>query len=145
MVNWPQVSIELPVGYSQCFGCGQDNPVGLKLKFEVDGKGIKAIFTADERYQGWPGYLHGGIVGCLLDEVMSNVTYLQGIKCVTVKFESRLRRMTPINVPLTIYSHITRKTRKVIECASTMKLADGTVIAEGKATHFVIDTHKGGE
>jgi acyl-coenzyme A thioesterase PaaI-like protein len=92
MGNWPQVSIDLPEGYSQCFGCGQDNPIGLKMKFEPDGKGIKAIFTADERYQGWPGYLHGGIVGCLLDEVMSNAAYIQGIRCVTAKFESRLKR-----------------------------------------------------
>jgi hypothetical protein len=43
MVNWPQVALDLPEGYSQCFGCGQDNPIGLKLKFEPDGKGVKAI------------------------------------------------------------------------------------------------------
>lgn len=142
MSNWPQVSIDIPEGYAKCFGCGQENPIGLKLKFEPDGKGIKAVFTADERYQGWPGYLHGGIVGCLLDEVMSNVTYLQGIRCITVKLETRLKQLIPIGIPLTITSHITRKTRKVIDCVSTVKLPDGTVVAEGSATHFVIDTQK---
>ena len=142
MGNWPQVSIDLPEGYSQCFGCGQDNPIGLKLKFEPDGKGIKSVFIADERYQGWPGYMHGGIVACLLDEIMGNVTYLQGIKCITAKIETRLRQLIPIGVPLTITAHINRKTRKVIDCSSTVKLPDGTVVAEGSATHFVIDVQR---
>jgi acyl-coenzyme A thioesterase PaaI-like protein len=142
MTNWPQVSIDIPDGYAECFGCGQDNPIGLKLKFEPDGKGIKAICTPDERYQGWPGYLHGGIVGCLLDEVMSNVTYQQGIRCVTAKYETRLRQLIPIGVTLTITSHTTRKTRKVIDCVSAVKLPDGTIVAEGSATHFVIDVQR---
>ncbi len=143
MGNWPQVAIDLPEGYSQCFGCGQDNPIGLKLKFEPDGKGIKAIFTPDERYQGWPGYLHGGIVGCLLDEAMSNAASSQGIRCVTARFETRLKRLIPIGIPLSIASHVTRKTRKVIECVSAVRLQDGTVVAEGTATHFVIDVQRG--
>ena len=143
MGNWPQVAIDLPEGYSQCFGCGQDNPIGLKLKFEPDGKGVKAIFTPDERYQGWPGYLHGGIVGCLLDEVMSNAAVSEGVRCVTARFESRLKSLIPIGIPLIITSHTTRKTRKVIECASAVRLQDGTVVAEGSATHFVIDVQRG--
>jgi acyl-coenzyme A thioesterase PaaI-like protein len=142
MGNWPQVVIDLPEGYSQCFGCGQDNPIGLKLKFEPDGKGIKAIFTPDERYQGWPGYLHGGIVGCLLDEVMSNAATSQGVRCVTARIETRLKRLIPINIPLVITSHVTRKTRKVIDCASAVRLQDGTIVAEGNATHFVADIQK---
>jgi acyl-coenzyme A thioesterase PaaI-like protein len=145
MVNWPQVSIDLPESYRHCFGCGTDNPIGLKLKFEPDGKGIKSVFTPDERYQGWPGYLHGGIVGCLLDEVMSNAAYQQGIRCITAKYEARLKRLIPIGEPLTITSHITRKTRKVIECTSAVKLSDGTVAAEGNATHFVIDVKSNGK
>jgi acyl-coenzyme A thioesterase PaaI-like protein len=142
MSNWPQILINLPENYRHCFGCGVDNPIGLKLKFEPDGKGIKSIFTPDERYQGWPGYLHGGIAGCLLDEVMSNAAYQQGIRCVTAKYEARLTRLIPIGVPLTITSNITRRTRKVIECASTIKLPDGTIVAEGNATQFVIDVQR---
>jgi ABC-type lipopolysaccharide export system ATPase subunit len=56
--------------------------------------------------------------------------------------ETRLKQMIPIGIPLVITSHITRKTRKVIDCASTVQLPDGTVVAEGSATHFVIDTQR---
>jgi hypothetical protein len=85
MASWPQISIDLPPGYGGCFGCGQDNPIGLKMKFTPDGEGVRSVVKLDERYQGWPGYLHGGIVGCLLDEAMSHAALATGAHCITAK------------------------------------------------------------
>lgn len=131
--------MNVPEGYSKCFGCGQDNPHGLKLKFTPEGKGVKAVFMPDERYQGWPGYLHGGIVGCLLDEAVGYAASVTGVRCVTAKFEMRLKRLTPINGPLTVTGHIVKKTRKVIQSTAEVSLADGTVMAEASATQFVVE------
>lgn len=138
MSNWPQVVLNLEPGYGGCFGCGSQNPIGLKLKFQRDISGSRAEFTATEHYQGWPGYLHGGIAGLLLDEVMSNAAAAGGVPCVTAKYETRLKKLIPINQPLTISARITRRTRKVIECVSEITLRDGTVAAEGSATHFIV-------
>ncbi|MDP2919047.1 MAG: PaaI family thioesterase [Dehalococcoidia bacterium] len=137
---WPQVSMNVPEGYSKCFGCGQDNPHGLKLKFAPEGQGVKAVFTPDERYQGWPGYLHGGIVGCLLDEAVGYAASSTGVRVVTAKLEIRLKRLTPINGPLTVTGYIVKKTRKVMRSAAVVSLADGTVVAEADATQFVVET-----
>ncbi len=142
MVTWPQVNIELPPGYSLCFGCGADNTIGLKLKFQPDKNGVRADFMPSEQYQGWPGYLHGGIIGCLLDEAMSNAASSQGIRCVTARYEVRLKRLVPISEPLVVTASITKKTRKVIECVSSVSLKDGTIVAEGNATHFVMNEPK---
>ena len=73
---------------------------------------------------------------------MGNAAYVQGIQCVTARYEVRLKQLIPLGMPLTIYSHISRKTRKVIECTSAVKLPDGTVVAEGNATHFVINVQR---
>jgi len=140
MGMWPQVSIDLPPGYGLCFGCGQDNPIGLKMKFGPDGKGVKTIFTADRRFQGWPGYVHGGIVSCLLDEAVSHASATAGVRCVTARLNTRLKRLIPVDVPLVITAHVTRKTRKVIECTAMICMPDGAIAAEGTATHFVINT-----
>ena len=137
MGTWPQINMNLPDGYSKCFGCG---PIGLKLKFHEEGEGVKAEFTAGEQYQGWPGYLHGGIVGCLLDEAMSYAVLFAGQHCITAEFKVRLKRLTPINEPLVITSSITKKTRKVIECISAISLSDGTILAEGSAKQFIVDS-----
>ena len=52
-----------------CFVCGKDNPIGLKLRFDWDGKTARAEFTPTELYQGWQGVVHGGIIAVMLDEV----------------------------------------------------------------------------
>ncbi|MFC1962064.1 PaaI family thioesterase, partial [Chloroflexota bacterium] len=71
MVIMPRVSVNTDMSDGLCFGCGQNNPIGLKLKFKKDGDGVRTEFTPGESYQGWPGMVHGGIIGCLLDEAMA--------------------------------------------------------------------------
>ena len=51
-----------------CFLCGIGNPIGLKLKFYTDDEGrCIAHFRPRPEHQGYPGYLHGGIISALLD------------------------------------------------------------------------------
>ncbi|GAI55712.1 unnamed protein product, partial [marine sediment metagenome] len=35
------------------FACGEDNPIGLKLKPVYDGEKVRAEFTPGEYHQGW--------------------------------------------------------------------------------------------
>lgn len=43
-----------------CFGCGPANPDGLHLAFRDDGEAVRASFTPDERFSGWPGVMNAG-------------------------------------------------------------------------------------
>ena len=141
MTTWPQILIDVDRNYSMCFGCGQNNPIGLKLDFRQDGKNARAEFTPTEVYQGWPGLVHGGILVCMLDEAMGWVVMLQGINCVTAEIQAKLKRPVPVNEPLVITSSITKKTRKLIKSRAAISLKDGTLIAEGTATQFVVDSN----
>ena len=67
MITEPQISITIS---DLCFGCGQNNPIGLKLKFKWDGKTAKAEFTPNKFHQGWSDIIHGGITTTILDEAM---------------------------------------------------------------------------
>lgn len=140
MTTWPQVVIDDAMGYRQCFGCGQDNPIGLKLNFQQDGKTARAEFTPTEFYQGWPGLVHGGIIVCLLDEAMGWVVLFEGIHCVTAEIQVKLRRPASIGEPLRITSSITKKSRKLVKTQAAIFLQDGTLIAEGTGTHFVANS-----
>ncbi|TMJ13562.1 MAG: PaaI family thioesterase, partial [Bacillati bacterium ANGP1] len=42
-----------------CFACGQDNPIGLRLRFTTEGDAVRAEFTPGVQYQGYDGVLHG--------------------------------------------------------------------------------------
>ena len=140
MKTWPQISIDTEKSLAMCFGCGQDNPIGLKLNFKWDNKTVRAEFTPNKFHQGWSGTVHGGIIGCLLDEAMSYAPYFEGIHCITAKMQVRIRRPALIDEPLIITSSTIKKTRKLVETKAAISLKDGTLIAEGIATQFVINT-----
>ena len=143
MKNWPQISVDTEKGYSLCFGCGQDNPIGLKLSFQWDGKTARAEFTPTKFYQSWSGLVHGGILTCILDEAMGYAALFEGMNCVTAKMQVKLRGLASIDEPLIITSSTIKKTRKLVETKAAISLKDGTLIAEGTATQFVTSTRVG--
>ena len=54
-----------------CFGCGVDNPYGLHMQFQSDGKKVVSRLTVPEHLCGWDDIIHGGIVATIHDEMMS--------------------------------------------------------------------------
>jgi acyl-coenzyme A thioesterase PaaI-like protein len=139
----PKVTLNTDLNEGFCFGCGQNNPIGLKLNFTRDGDVIRTEFTPDKAHQGWPGLLHGGILGCLLDEAMSNIAYATGNTCLTASIEIRLRQPVKVEVPLVITAWVTRQRKKLIETAGQACLKDGTVIAESTAKQFIAENKAG--
>jgi uncharacterized protein (TIGR00369 family) len=53
-----------------CFVCGESNPVGLKLRFETDGRLVQTRFTPLPHHVGFKQTIHGGLIATLLDEIM---------------------------------------------------------------------------
>jgi acyl-coenzyme A thioesterase PaaI-like protein len=58
---------------SNCFGCSPSNANGLQLSFRRDIDEVWADVELDERFESYPGVIHGGIVATVLDEAMGNV------------------------------------------------------------------------
>jgi len=143
MVALPRVTLNAELDEGFCFGCGRRNPIGLKLKFARDGDGIRTEFTPDKVYQGWPGLLHGGILGTLLDEAMSNIAYDTGSTCLTASINIRIRQPVKVEVPLVITARITRHRIRLIETEGQVCLKDGTIIAESTAKQFVAQNTAG--
>lgn len=140
MVNLPQVSINTDMSDSLCFGCGRNNPFGLKLNFKWDGKTARAEFIPTKFYQGWPGVVHGGIITCMLDEAIGYAAHFEGINCVTAKMQIKFNRPALVDELLVITSSLTRNTRRLIEAKASIFSQDGILVAEGSATHIVIET-----
>jgi acyl-coenzyme A thioesterase PaaI-like protein len=139
MVIIPKVTLNTDLNEGYCFGCGANNPMGLKLKFTRDGETLRTEYKPDKMHQGWPGLLHGGILATLLDEIMSNVAYTTGKTCLTA--EMSLRQRAPVNIDdtLVITAWITRQRSKIIETAGKVCLKDGTLVAESTAKQFIAE------
>lgn len=63
--------------YPGCFGCGEANPIGLKLEgIEEDGT-ILITHDPPSHAQGGPGVVHGGYLAALADEAIGMATMTQ--------------------------------------------------------------------
>jgi uncharacterized protein (TIGR00369 family) len=119
-----------------CFVCGVSNPVGLGLAFyeEEPGK-VRADWTADERYQSYPGVVHGGIVASALDETAGR-TVMGGETTrfmVTVTLHVKYRRPVPVGQPLRLRGQLTRDLGRLARARAQLILPDGEIAAEAEA------------
>lgn len=81
-----------------CFGCGDDNDVGLGLRFSVEPPGLVASFSPKPQHRGAPGLLHGGLAATCLDETMGALgVALDGGGWVTATLDLRYRRPVPLD------------------------------------------------
>jgi acyl-coenzyme A thioesterase PaaI-like protein len=117
-----------------CFACGQANPIGLRLRFEDDGDGIRAEFTPGAQYQGYDGILHGGIIAAALDDAMANLFHRLGRETVTARLEIRYRREAPIGRRLVVTARTTAEHGRMFTAEATLALPDGTCLAEARGT-----------
>jgi acyl-coenzyme A thioesterase PaaI-like protein len=121
-----------------CMICGVENQAGLRARFFVLENGeLLGVFTPRLEHQGYPGRLHGGIVGAILDETIGRaVNMAHGDTWgVTVKFTVRLRKPIPLEGEIKAVGRITRDTSRVFAGTGEIVLADGTVAAEAEGTY----------
>lgn len=118
-----------------CFACGKENPIGLKLNFEVDRKlrTIKTEFIPSKSYQGYKDITHGGIISTVLDEAMVKLALGLGINAVTASMDIRFRKPLFVGERVKISAEFLKEIKRVIEAKASAIKDDGTVIAEAKA------------
>jgi acyl-coenzyme A thioesterase PaaI-like protein len=106
-----------------CFICGLENPVGLHLHiYEVEPGVIETTYIAPEHFQGYPGVLHGGIVGAILDE-MAGRSHMGSDPndprfMFTAKLEVKYRQNVPIGKPLKIVGKAGKSKSRMAEAWS---------------------------
>ncbi|HWI50817.1 MAG TPA: hotdog domain-containing protein [Symbiobacteriaceae bacterium] len=113
----------------QCFGCGEENRLGLRLNIRLVGDRTEAEFTPIPEFQGAPGVAHAGVVAAALDEVMSQLIYSQLQLAVTRKIEVTYRR--PLRVGQTYYfsARIVKQNAKIIAARAEARDSEGNQVA----------------
>ena len=122
--------------YGNCFVCGEKNPGGLQLSFQIDEEKqtLKTIFVGKPVFQGYDGIVHGGIISTLVDEAMAKLAYELGYNAVTASLEVRFKKPAPILEPLLVYGEITEVKRKIVKAKAAITREDGTILAVGTST-----------
>jgi acyl-coenzyme A thioesterase PaaI-like protein len=120
-----------------CFTCGLKNQSGLKASFfELENKELVAIISPREEHQGYPGRLHGGIAGAILDETIGRAILIldENVWGVTVELNTKFLKPIPLNEQLRVVGRITRDTKRIFEGTGEILLSNGdiAVSASGK-------------
>jgi len=123
-----------------CFGCGDDNSIGLHLRFTPDGGGVKASFVPAPEHQGFHDVVHGGIISSVLDEAMAWATAHAGVWAVTGEMRVRFRRPLNIGEPTTVTARVSGARRRLVTTAAELVLdRDHLPIATASATFVKVD------
>jgi uncharacterized protein (TIGR00369 family) len=127
-----------------CFGCGKNNPEGMRLKFTLDEARNSFVcrFRLDKRYTGPPGHAHGGIIATILDEAMGKVNKLRHVIALTSQITVNYLKPVPLNKPLRVESREVRvRGRRHTNMAEILN-AKGEVLARSRGLFIAIDPQK---
>jgi acyl-coenzyme A thioesterase PaaI-like protein len=116
-----------------CWGCG-DAPGGIRLPYPVaeGATEYEAWFHFDERHQGGPGFVHGGMVAAALDEACGLLATWYRFPTVTARIFVRYRRPVAINTELLVKAELTGERGRRLHIRG--EILDGDdVLAEARA------------
>jgi acyl-coenzyme A thioesterase PaaI-like protein len=126
-----------------CFACGTLNRHGLRLLLHVEPRRSWTELALDERFEGWAGMAHGGIVCTILDEVMAWALVGEDNWGVTARLNVEFKRPVAIGARIRADGEIATSRRRVVETtAKLVQVEDGAILATAQGTYLAADSTK---
>ena len=122
-----------------CFACGPENPIGLRIRFDVDGDECTAEFTPNENHVGFSDTVHGGIIYTALDDVTANILYQQGRKAHTARCEIRYRQPARVGEALKIKGWIESERRRLVMLKGEIRRKSDDVLVADCESSFMLE------
>ncbi|MFT4085877.1 MAG: PaaI family thioesterase [Gordonia sp. (in: high G+C Gram-positive bacteria)] len=138
----PASGAHIDFHHSVCFGCGEDAPVGLRIKVIAgDEFDATATMAVEQWMQGGPGVIHGGLLSAAFDEVMGTNLLLIGKPAVTVHLEIEYAKPIPLGATLHFESEVICKERRKVYTRAVAHLGDPAepAVAAAHAIFVTID------
>jgi len=146
VVSVPGNSLTIEVAPHRCFACGALNEHGIHLDLHVDGDRCWTEVALPERFQGWDGIAHGGIICTILDEVMAWSLAATDNWGLTARMSVDFKRPVRLGVAIRGEGWITSVRRRIVETAARIvDPATGEVLATATATYVAADSARKAE
>ncbi|MEE2829265.1 MAG: PaaI family thioesterase [Myxococcota bacterium] len=118
-------------GHGICFGCGDENPGGLGMRYFVEEDGsVTGRYTPQLAQQGARGISHGGVLFTILDEAMGKAVWKAGHRCLTATAEIRFLRAARLDEELAIRAWVEgADERGTVEARAEALGPDGKAVA----------------
>ena len=112
MVDVPGVP-RFEVAPHHCFACGTLNSSGMGLVLHVEPGRAWTELELEQRFEGWDGIAHGGILCTILDEVMAWSLVAEDNWGLTARLNVEFRNPVEIGRPIRAEGWITRSRRRL--------------------------------
>jgi len=132
--------ILVPNPANNCFGCGGANDFGMKLTFELDQQTGRATgkFVLGSRYAGGAGFVHGGVIAVLLDEVMGKISKLLEERAVTAELNIEYRKPVPTGAEIVVSGWQEEEKGRNRFRVGEIHDAKGNLLARGRGRFVVV-------
>jgi len=125
--------------FKGCFGCGPENPVGLKLEFRREQDAVVADVRLGKHYAGYREFTHGGVVAALLDEGMGwALLHLIGRYGVTQSLQVTYRRPIRLEQTLRLTSRVLERDGSKVKVESVIEDSRGRLLARGEGAWVLV-------
>ena len=113
----------------------------MQLKFVLDQthKRFTSQVVLAKRYQGPPGYAHGGIIATLLDEAMSKANILKPVTALTRRMTVDYLRPVPLGRKIIIEGWKLRSRGRHYINRAEIRDQNGMVLARGRGWFIAIN------
>lgn len=118
---------------------GLGNPMSPPLIFDFEGESVVVRTTLDRRFEGPPGFVHGGVAGLLLDEVLGQAALQEGRWGMTAFLNINYRRALPLDTELELASHIDWTDGRKTHVVGTIALASDPSVLHVEAEALFIE------
>lgn len=127
-----------------CFGCGKDNPKGMRLKFYSDEEARRTFckFKLARYLQGPPGHAHGGIIATILDEAMGKVNKFRSVVALTRSMKVEYLKPVPLGKELTVTGWEQKVEGREHTNVAQITNEKNEVLARSTGTFVVVDIAK---
>lgn len=125
-----------------CFACGELNEHGLQLKLHLGERRSWTEFVLDERFEGWQGVTHGGILATILDEVMAWALVAEDNWGVTARMTIDFKRPVAVGTSVRAEGWIVRNRRRLVDTAGQIVDSNGTQLASAEAVYVAANEER---
>ncbi|NLI09758.1 MAG: PaaI family thioesterase [Elusimicrobia bacterium] len=128
--------------HDTCIVCGEKNPLGLKVYFRLTESGaVEAEFMPKFAYEGYKGFLQGGVAAALMDSAMTNCLFYHGIAAFTAELSVKYLKPMRCGRKMSINAKI-EKSWNPLHILSSSIIQDGKMVAESTAKFMESDLLK---
>ncbi|MBI2875591.1 MAG: PaaI family thioesterase [Candidatus Tectomicrobia bacterium] len=126
-----------------CFGCGLDNPKGLRLQFYLEDGQARAEFRPTTDHAGYEGLVHGGLISLLFDEAMGMVAARDwGRLCFSAELKVRFLQPMPLGETFVVVGELVADKKRIRLTRGEIRDPGGQVYARATGKYLPLPEHK---